>query len=294
MRPLVLIVLDGWGINPKKDANATALADTPNISRLLKTYPSTKLNTSGLSVGLPDGQMGNSEVGHLTLGSGRVIFQDLTRINKSVQDGSFFENPTLNSTLTDIKERGATLHLMLLLSDGGVHSHILHLYALLGMAWERGLSRVYVHAFLDGRDTPPKSGTAYIKALLSHMGELGVGRVATVSGRYYAMDRDERWDRVKKAYDAMVHGDGVKAEDPLEALRKAYERGETDEFVHPTVITDNGKPTAVLSDGDGVIFLNFRADRARELTLALTQEEFTGFDRKKKPDLGSFTCMTEY
>jgi 2,3-bisphosphoglycerate-independent phosphoglycerate mutase len=294
MRPVVLIVMDGWGIREEKDGNATILADTPNLKRLLTRYPSTLLNASGLSVGLPEGQMGNSEVGHLTLGSGRVVYQELTRINKSISDGSFYENPTLNGLLMNVKGRGTALHVMGLVSDGGVHSHITHLYAILDTAKNRGLDKVYIHAFLDGRDTPPASGRGYIEGLLANIKKIGVGRIATVSGRYYAMDRDRRWERVRKSYAALVEGEGAKAEDPLKAVVNAYKRGETDEFVQPTVIMSYGKPTATVWNDDGMIFFNFRADRARELTAAFTSEDFAGFDRKKRPRLSTFLCMTEY
>lgn len=294
MRPVVLIVMDGWGVSSEKDCNATSLADTPTLDGLVQRYPSTLLNSSGLSVGLPKGQMGNSEVGHLTLGAGRVIYQELTRINTSITDGSFYENPTLNALIMNVKERGAALHLMGLLSDGGVHSHISHLYALLDVAKKRGLEKVYIHAFLDGRDTPPTSGRGFIEALQANIKKIGVGRVATVTGRYYAMDRDRRWERVRKAYGALVEGEGVKAEDPVAAVMRAYEKKETDEFVQPRVITSYGKPTATVWDGDSVIFFNFRADRARELTSALVSADFTGFERKKRPRLTNFLCMTEY
>lgn len=294
MRPVVLIVMDGWGVSSKKDGNATSLADTPALDGLVQRYPSTQLNTSGLSVGLPRGQMGNSEVGHLTLGSGRVIYQELTKINMSITDGSFYENPTLNALIMNTKERGAALHLMGLLSDGGVHSHISHLYALLDVAKKRGLEKVYIHAFLDGRDTPPSSGRGFIEALLANIKKIGVGRIATVTGRYYAMDRDRRWERVRKAYAALVEGEGVRAEDPVAAVMKAYEKKETDEFVQPIVMMSYGKPTATVWDGDSVIFFNFRADRARELTSAFVSADFTGFERKKHPRPTNFLCMTEY
>jgi 2,3-bisphosphoglycerate-independent phosphoglycerate mutase len=294
MRPVVLVVLDGWGIRKKKDGNATLLADTPNLKRLLQRYPSTTVNTSGLSVGLPKGQMGNSEVGHLTLGSGRIIYQELTRINKTIADGSFYENPTLNGVIMNVKERGAALHLMGLLSDGGVHSHITHLYALLDVAKKRGLNKVYIHAFLDGRDTPPTSGRGYIEGLLANIKKIGVGRIATISGRYFAMDRDRRWERVRRAYDALVEGEGVKAEDPTKAVERAYEKKETDEFIQPIVIMSYGKPTATVWNDDSIIFFNFRGDRARELTTAFITTDFAGFDRKKRPRLATFLCMTEY
>jgi 2,3-bisphosphoglycerate-independent phosphoglycerate mutase len=238
--------------------------------------------------------MGNSEVGHLTLGSGRIIYQELTRINKSIANGSFYENPTLNGLIMNVKERGAALHIMGLLSDGGVHSHITHLYAILDVAKKRALDKIYIHAFLDGRDTPPASGKGYIEGLLANIKKIGVGRIATVSGRYYAMDRDRRWERVRKAYAALVEGEGVKAEDPTGAVEKAYKRGETDEFVQPTVIMSYGKPTATVWEGDSIMFFNFRADRARELTTAFISNDFEGFERKIRPRLATFLCMTEY
>ncbi len=294
MKPVLLIVMDGWGINPRKDGNATALADTPNLDRLGSIYPSTRLVASGFAVGLPDGQMGNSEVGHLTLGSGRVIFQELTRINKSIEDGDFYEHPALNTMLLNVKERGGALHLMGLLSDGGVHSHIRHLYAILEAAGKAGVERVFVHAFLDGRDTPPESGRGYVENLLKKMKETGVGRIATISGRYYAMDRDRRWDRIKRVYDAMVLGAGKREEDPVAAVENAYRRRQTDEFIEPIIITSNGRPTATVCDGDSIIFFNFRADRARELTRAFIEDDFPGFDRKKRPRPLNFLTMTEY
>jgi 2,3-bisphosphoglycerate-independent phosphoglycerate mutase len=238
--------------------------------------------------------MGNSEVGHLTIGAGRAIYQELTRINTSIVEGSFYENPKLNGLIMNVKESGAALHLMGLLSDGGVHSHISHLYAILDVAKKRALEKVYIHAFLDGRDTPPTSGKGFIEGLGANIKKIGVGRIATVAGRYYAMDRDRRWDRVKKAYSALVEGEGVKAEDPVAAVKKAYEKGETDEFVLPVVIMSFGKPTATVWDGDSILFFNFRADRARELTTAFISTDFTGFERKKCPKFSNFLCMTEY
>ncbi len=289
--------MDGWGITPKNEADATAIARTPNLDSLREQYPFTPLDASGLSVGLPEGQMGNSEVGHLTIGSGRVIYQELTRINKAVRDGIFKENPNFAALAEGIKERHGALHLMGLVSDGGVHSHSGHLYALIDAAKALGLERVYVHAFLDGRDTPPSSGAGYIKDLVKHLVASGTGHVATVSGRYYAMDRDRRWDRVEKAYDAIVSGAGPTAADPITGILKAYERGETDEFVTPTVITGEGRPVATIADNDGVLFFNFRADRARELTEAFVLDRFDGFERKKRTVVagqGRFVTMTEY
>jgi 2,3-bisphosphoglycerate-independent phosphoglycerate mutase len=289
--------MDGWGINSKNEADATAIARTPNLDSLAERYPFTSLDASGLSVGLPEGQMGNSEVGHLTIGSGRVIYQELTRINKAVRDNGFKDNHNFARLAEGIKARHGALHLMGLVSDGGVHSHLGHLYALIDAARALGLERVYVHAFLDGRDTPPSSGAGYVLDLVKHLEETGGGHVATVSGRYYAMDRDSRWDRVEKAYDAIVFGAGPKAADPIAGVMQAYERGETDEFVSPTVITEDGRPVATIADNDGVLFFNFRADRARELTEAFVLDGFDGFERKKLPGVaaeGRFVTMTEY
>lgn len=286
--------MDGWGINGRSDANATLGADTPNLKLLTNDYAHTTLDASGLAVGLPEGQMGNSEVGHLTLGSGRVIYQELTRINKAVNDGKFEKSPLFVNLVDGVKDGGGALHLLGLLSDGGVHSHIDHLYALLDAASSLGLKEVYVHAFLDGRDTPPTSGIEYVKALESRLKDTGTGAVATVTGRYYAMDRDKRWDRVRKAYDAMTAGAGEKASDPVSAVEEAYRRGETDEFVLPTVITDGNKPVGPIKDKDAVLFFNFRSDRARELTEAFVAEGFDGFSRRVRPKLSRFVTMTEY
>lgn len=294
MERVCLIVLDGWGMNPDTDGNAISIASTPNLSRLAREYPFTSIDTSGLSVGLPEGQMGNSEVGHLTMGAGRIIYQELTRITKAVNDGSFARNEVFNGLTAKVREKGGALHIMGLVSDGGVHSHIEHLYGILDALKGKGLRGVYIHAFLDGRDTPPKSGIEYIRALVERLKGAGAASIATVSGRYYAMDRDNRWERVKKAYDAMVVGEGMRAASPVAAVEEAYGRGETDEFVLPTVITGPSGPVAPLSDDDGVLFFNFRADRAREITRAITATDFTGFERRKRPSLAAFVCMTEY
>lgn len=286
--------MDGWGINPDKDGNATAMASTPNIAKLATEYPTGAISTSGLSVGLPEGQMGNSEVGHLTLGAGRIIYQELTRIGKAVKDGELKTNPMLNSLFDRLKEKGAALHLMGLLSDGGVHSHIDHLLGLIDDARQRGLEKIYIHAFLDGRDTPPSSGKSYMEELLAFIKNIGAGEVATISGRYFAMDRDNRWERVQKAYNAIVKGEGVKAEDPVAAIQDSYAKGGTDEFVPPIVMTKEGRPVGSISEGDGVLFFNFRADRAREITRAIAIDDFDGFDRGVRPKLTEFICMTEY
>ncbi|MBI3756146.1 MAG: 2,3-bisphosphoglycerate-independent phosphoglycerate mutase [Deltaproteobacteria bacterium] len=294
MKPLILIVLDGWGINPRKQGNAQLLAKTPFIDRIFREYPHTKLKTSGLSVGLPEGQMGNSEVGHLTMGAGRIVYQELTRIDHEIELGDFFKNKTLLDAIAAIKKSGGALQLMGLVSDGGVHSHINHLFALLDMAKQQGLNNVFIHAFLDGRDTPPAGGKGYIENLQAQLDKIGIGRIAAITGRYYAMDRDNRWERVEKAYKALTHGNGRLSKNPIEAVAEAYQNGETDEFILPTVITSNNKPTAVIKDGDGIIFFNFRADRARELTRAFTQEDFKGFNRGRKIKLARYVCLTEY
>ncbi|MEW6698388.1 MAG: 2,3-bisphosphoglycerate-independent phosphoglycerate mutase [Bacillota bacterium] len=294
-RPLALIVLDGWGLSQDKTGNAIAQAATPNIKNYLANYPHTTLACSGLAVGLPEGQMGNSEVGHLNIGAGRVVYQELTRITKSIKDGEFFSNPEILKAVERIKGTNAALHIMGLLSDGGVHSHIKHLFAVLNMAARQGVSRVYYHAFLDGRDVPPSSAKAYMRALLAKMKEYGVGQVATVSGRYYAMDRDRRWERTELACRAMVYGEGVQANSPVEAIDIGYERGETDEFIKPTVITDEHKvPLAKVADGDSLIFINFRPDRARQITRAFADDDFAGFERGPGWPRVHFVCMTVY
>lgn len=286
--------MDGWGLNPASIGNATKLAKLPNLARLSSEYPSGSIDTSGLSVGLPEGQMGNSEVGHLTMGAGRVIYQELTRIGKSIEDGEFERNPMLVEIFSYLKDKGGALHLMGLLSDGGVHSHISHLFAIIEAAKKNGLTKVFVHAFLDGRDTPPSSGVHYMEDLVSHIRKNGAGKVATVSGRFYSMDRDNRWERVEKAYDAIVKGRGRLSGDPVLAIKEAYSNGETDEFVTPTVIIENGSPVGKVEDNDAVFFFNFRADRAREITKAFVDREFDGFERGPRQALVSFICMTEY
>jgi 2,3-bisphosphoglycerate-independent phosphoglycerate mutase len=293
---VVLVVLDGWGISAHNDGNAIASAQAPVYKRLLADNPHTTLRASGEAVGLPDGQMGNSEVGHLNLGAGRVVYQDSTRISKAIREGEFFKNPVLLSAMEQVKKSGGSLHLMGLLSDGGVHSRMDHLYAMFDMVKSQGITKVYFHAFLDGRDTPPSSALGYISALEEHTSRIGIGAIATVSGRYYAMDRDKRWDRVKKAYEAMVLAEGMSQFSAAEAVKQSYENDKTDEFMLPTVILDkkSGKPIGTIQDGDGVIFCNFRSDRAREITQALTAAEFKGFSRTKTPKLASFVCLTTY
>ena len=295
MPAILLMVLDGWGINPRREGNAIALARTPNMDELWNRYPHTLLQASGEAVGLPHGQMGNSEVGHLNLGAGRIVYQDFTRISKAIREGKFFQNPTLLEGIGRIKESRGALHLLGLVSDGGVHSHIDHLVALLQLVKQEGLDRTFIHAFLDGRDTPPKSGIDYLRQLEGELTRIGVGRIATLMGRYYAMDRDNRWERIQKAYAAMVPGKGRMGRSACSALESAYGEGETDEFVLPTVITeDRGVPVGCIADGDGVIFFNFRADRAREITRALAFADFAGFSRPQVPQLASYVCMTEY
>ncbi len=292
-KPLILIILDGWGINPEIEGNAIANADTPVMDYLMGKYPNSTLEASGKAVGLPPGQMGNSEVGHLNLGSGRVVYQDITRIDKSIADGDFFSNKVLTDAVEHALTNGSSLHLIGLLSDGGVHSHIEHLSALLEMVKNAGLEQVFVHAFLDGRDVPPHCAGEYITRTEDLMRTLGTGKIATIGGRYYGMDRDNRWERVQLAYDAIVPGKGLASPDAGSAVRAAYKRGENDEFVKPTVILDGNHPTATIQDNDAVIFFNFRPDRARELTRALTMQDFSGFERQKELNL-YFVCMTQY
>ena len=282
-KPTVLMILDGYGLNERHDANAVYEANTPVMDKLMAEYPFVKGNASGLAVGLPDGQMGNSEVGHMNMGAGRIVYQELTRITKEIQDGDFFKNEALLAAMKNAKENDSAIHFMGLLSDGGVHSHITHLFGLLEMAKKEGLNKVYVHCFLDGRDTPPASGKGYIQQLQAKMDELGVGEIGVVSGRYYAMDRDNRWDRVELAYNALTKGEGVKGTDAAEAVQASYDDGKTDEFVLPTVIEKDGKPVAVVSDKDSVVFFNFRPDRAREITRAFCDDEFTGFRKRETP-----------
>ncbi len=295
MRPVALIILDGWGFRSERAHNAVAGARTPHLDRLFADESWTTLGASGMDVGLPDGQMGNSEVGHLNLGAGRIVYQDYTRINLAIRDGSFFDNPVLVDSCRRVKETGGALHLLGLLSDGGVHSHQEHLYALVELARRQGLDRVFVHAFLDGRDTPPQSGIGYLEHLEAQLADKGVGRIATVTGRYYAMDRDNRWDRVEKAWDALVRGRGAPAPSATEAVRAAYAAGQTDEFVEPRVIVDGaGDPVGRVADGDAVVFFNFRADRARELTRAFTEPGFEAFDVSDRPRLAGFVTFTLY
>ncbi len=291
-KPYTLIIMDGYGVNERHEGNAIYAAKTPNMDRYLAEHPNTVIHASGMDVGLPDGQMGNSEVGHTNIGAGRIVYQELTRITKSIEDGNFFENPALCAAMENCKVNGKALHLMGLLSDGGVHSHNKHLYGLLKMAKENGLEKVYVHCFLDGRDVPPSSGAGYVEQLIEKIRSLGVGEIASVMGRYYAMDRDNRWERVEKAYNAMVLGTGETAESAVTAVKESYNQEITDEFVVPTVITKDGTPVATISEGDSVIFFNFRPDRAREITRTIVDPAFEGFQRTYFPT--RFVCMTQY
>ncbi len=293
-KPTVLMILDGFGLNEKEQANAVFEAKTPVLDKLMAEYPFVKGNASGLAVGLPDGQMGNSEVGHLNIGAGRIVYQELTRISKEIEDGSFFENKALLSAVKNCKENNSDLHLFGLLSDGGVHSHNTHMYGLLELAKREGLKNVYLHAFLDGRDTAPTSGKGFIEEAENKMKELGVGKIATVIGRYYVMDRDNRWERVEKAYLALTEGKGELAEDAKVAVQKSYDAEITDEFVLPTVITEDGNPVATVKNQDSVIFFNFRPDRAREISRAFCTDDFTGFERKDGRIKTTYIAFTEY
>ena len=293
-KPTVLMILDGYGLNDRHDGNPVYEAKTPVMDGLMKDYPFVKGNASGLAVGLPDGQMGNSEVGHLNMGAGRIVYQELTRITKSIQDGDFFENEAFLAAAKNCKEKGSSLHLMGLVSDGGVHSHINHIYGLLEFAKRQGLDKVFIHCFLDGRDTPPASGKEYVTALMDKCEELGVGQVASVMGRYYAMDRDNRWDRVEKAYRALRFGEGKQAKCGACAIQASYDEGVTDEFVVPTVVAKDGEAVGKIQDKDSVIFFNFRPDRAREMTHVFCDNEFTGFNRGDvRPDV-TYVCFTDY
>ena len=292
-KPTVLIILDGFGINENPKGNAVAMANTPVIDGLKKEYPWVKGYASGLSVGLPDGQMGNSEVGHMNMGAGRIVYQELTRISKEIEDGDFFHNEALKLAFANAKKNHSAVHLFGLLSDGGVHSHITHVYGLLEMAKREGVENVYVHAFLDGRDTPPTSGITFVSALEDKMKELGVGKIASLSGRFYAMDRDNRWDRVEKAYRNLTEGNGIQATSAKEAMQASYDNDVTDEFVLPTTILENGAPVAVIKDGDSIINFNFRPDRAREITRTFCMDEFDGFDRGARKNV-TYVCFTEY
>lgn len=289
-KPIALIIMDGYGINPNHEGNAIYKAKKPHLDAYMKEYPNTQLQASGLAVGLPDGQMGNSEVGHTNIGAGRVVYQMLVKITKDIEDGKFFDNEVLKTAMQQAKDSGNSLHLIGLLSDGGVHSHIRHLFGLLEMAKKMGLEKVYVHTFHDGRDVPPTSGVEYMQELVDEMKKIGVGSVATISGRYYAMDRDNAWDRVEKAYDAMVMGEGIQESDPVEAIKNSYENGVTDEFIVPTVVNKEG----MIKEGDSVIMFNFRPDRARQITRTFVDPMFDGFVRKKGYFKVNYVCMAQY
>ena len=291
----MLIILDGWGVREDRRGNAVAQANTPFLDKIQKQYPCSQLVTFGTAVGLPDKIMGNSEVGHLNIGAGRVVHQDLLRIDKSIEDGSFFENNTIVRLMEQVKKNHSKLHLMGLVSDGGVHSQLTHLLALLDMAGHRQLEQVVVHAILDGRDTPPTNGVKYLSTLQSHMETSGSGAIASICGRFYAMDRDKRWDRIEKAFQLYTRGQGVPETDPIAAMNKAYKKNETDEFINPIVmVKEDGTPRGVVEDGDGILFFNFRADRAREITRAFTNKDFNAFERNPRPDLCGYMCMTRF
>ncbi|MBF8982545.1 2,3-bisphosphoglycerate-independent phosphoglycerate mutase [Lutibacter sp. B2] len=290
----ILMILDGFGINNSDYGNAVQLANTPNLDEYFEKYPNNKIHASGIDVGLPNGQMGNSEVGHLNIGAGRIVYQSLTRITKSIEDGDFYENPALLDAIENVKKHNSSLHLYGLLSDGGVHSHNKHLYALLKLAKNKGIEKVYIHAFLDGRDVPPSSAKKYVLELEEKLNEIGVGEIATVSGRYYAMDRDNRWERVNLAYDALTMGEGQTANSALEAIENSYTKDEVDEFVKPTIILKDHSPTATICENDSIIMFNFRPDRAREITRTFVDEDFNGFERKKGFFPIHYACMTEY
>ncbi len=289
----VLLILDGYGLNDKTEGNAVAQAKTPVMDALMKDYPFVKGNASGMAVGLPDGQMGNSEVGHLNMGAGRIVYQELTRITKEIQDGTFFENEELLKAVENCKANDSALHMYGLLSDGGVHSHNTHLYGLLELAKRSGLEKVYVHCFLDGRDTPPQSAKGFAEELEAEIKKIGVGKIASVSGRYYAMDRDNNYDRVEKAYLALTKGEGNKAASAVEGIQASYDAGVNDEFVVPFIVEENGAPVATIKDKDSVVFFNFRPDRAREITHCFCDNEFTGFDRGNRLDV-TYVCFSEY
>lgn len=294
-KPCVLIILDGWGIGPPDSYNAVFRAKTKFLDGLCKDYPYTRLKCDGEAVGLPNGIMGNSEVGHLNIGAGRIVFQDLLKIDRSIKDRSFFNNPVLNNAIDKIKSNGSSLHLIGLISDGGVHSHLNHIFALLELAREKDLKQVYIHAVLDGRDTPPTSGVKYVKSINDYMRLNNFGSISTICGRFYAMDRDNRWERVEKAFLLYTQGIGVVETDPVNAVKNAYNKNETDEFVSPIVMSNNNKePLSLIKDNDGIIFFNFRADRAREITRAFTDSHFKGFGRKVFPKLADFVCFTLY
>ena len=297
--PYAIIIMDGYGLAPAGEGNAISIDGSKNVNELIKKYPSSTLGASGMSVGLPDGQMGNSEVGHLNMGAGRIVYQDLTKITKAINDGDFFKNPALIKAMDNAKHGGKKLHLYGLLSDGGVHSHNTHIYALLKMAKMRGLDECYVHCFMDGRDVSPTSGAGFIRDLQAQMKEIGIGKVASVCGRYYAMDRDNNWDRIEMAYDMLTLGTGIHCDDPAKAVEESYAEGVTDEFIKPTKVCENGKPIGLIEKGDSIICYNFRPDRARQITRAISQEQFivpkgTAFERKTGYLAPTYVCFTVY
>ena len=288
--PVAILIMDGFGINPSDYGNAIKAAKTPNLDRYFAECPNNIIGASGLDVGLPDGQMGNSEVGHTNMGAGRIVYQQLVKITKSIQDGDFFENPALCTAMQNAKDKGTALHLMGLLSPGGVHSHMTHMYGLVEMAKRFRLEKVYIHAYLDGRDVPPSSAAEYMEEAVAKLAEIGVGKIGVISGRFYAMDRDNAWDRVEKAYAALVYGEGVQEDDPVQAIRNSYANGVTDEFMLPTVVAKDAK----IAEGDSVIFFNFRPDRARQITRAFVDPDFTGFERRNGYFPVHFVCMAQY
>lgn len=289
-KPVALIIMDGFGYNPDTYGNAIAAARTPNLDKYFAQEPNTIIGASGLCVGLPDGQMGNSEVGHTNIGAGRIVYQMLVKISKSIEDGDFFENPALVHSMENAKNHNSALHVMGLLSPGGVHSHMSHLYGIAEMAKKFGLEKVYVHAFLDGRDVPPSSAADFMQEAVEKLNQIGVGKIATIAGRFYAMDRDNAWDRVEKAYTALVYGEGVQESDPVQAIKNSYTNGVTDEFMLPTIVDKNG----MIHENDSVIFMNFRPDRARQITRAFVDDAFTGFERKNGRFPVHFVCMAQY
>lgn len=295
-KPVLLCILDGFGLREVTEGNAVAQANKPNFDRYWNQFPHTMLSASGNAVGLPEGQMGNSEVGHLNIGAGRVVYQDLTRVTKSIEEGDFFENETFLNAIKNVKEHGSALHLYGLLSDGGVHSHIHHLLALLDLAAKEKVERVYIHAFLDGRDVAPDSAISYVEQVQKKIADVGVGQIATIQGRYYAMDRDKRWERTEKSYRAMVYGEGPTYRDPIQAVKESYEKSVFDEFVMPTVIVDeHNQPVGTIKDHDSIIFYNFRPDRAIQISLAFTNDDFRGFDRgPKRPKDLYYVCLTKF